>query len=93
MSRRKRHDPLNFREVILKCPHHDHDLCSLVQTRTGGLYQDDSRIEPGEKIKVLCPACREDGRYPDYQVSWETINSALKAAWDTRKERSILKLP
>ena len=93
MSRRKRNDPLNFREVILKCPHHDHDLCSLVQTRTGGLYQDDSRIEPGEKIKVLCPACREDGRYPDYQVSWETINSALKAAWDTRNERSILKLP
>jgi hypothetical protein len=64
VSRRKRNDPLNFREVILKC-HHDHELCSLVQTWTGRLYQDDNRIEPGEKIKALCPACREDGRYPD----------------------------
>jgi hypothetical protein len=64
VSRRKRNDPLNFREVILKCPH-DHELCSLVQTWTGRLYQDDNRIEPGEKIKALCPACREDGRYPD----------------------------
>jgi hypothetical protein len=92
VSRRKRNDPLNFREVILKCPH-DHELCSLVQTRAGGLYQDNSRIELGGKIKALCPACREDGRYPDYQASWETVNSALKAAWDTRDERHILKLP
>jgi hypothetical protein len=91
VSRRKRNDPLNFREVIVKCPH-GHELCSLVQTKTGGLYRDNSRIEPGRKIKVLCPACREDGRYPDYQASWETIDSALKAAWGTRDEGRVLKL-
>jgi hypothetical protein len=92
MSRRKRNDPLNFREVILECPH-GHQLCSLVQTSTGGLYRDNSGIEPGEKIKALCPACREAGRYPDYQAAWETIDTALKAAWDTRHERRVLKLP
>lgn len=32
------------------------------QTWAGGLYQDDSRIEPGEKINAVCPACREIGR-------------------------------
>jgi hypothetical protein len=41
----------------------------LLQTRHGSLYQDDRRIESGQKIKALCPACREEGRYPDYQAA------------------------
>jgi hypothetical protein len=68
VSRRKRNDPLNFRELVVKCPH-GHELCSLLQTRHGSLYQDDRRIESGQKIKALCPACREEGRYPDYQAA------------------------
>lgn len=91
MSRRKKNDPLNFRELIVKCPH-GHELCSLLQTRDGNLYRDEKRIESGRKIKALCPACREEGRFPDYQASWETVDGALKAAWDTRDERRTVNL-
>ncbi len=91
MSRRKQRSA-TYGELILQCPH-GHELCSYLLTRQGDLYRDDRRTQPGEKIKAQCPACREEGRFPDYQASWAVVAEQLQQQLrDTRSERRFLKL-
>jgi hypothetical protein len=102
MSRRKQRAALHA-ELILQCPH-GHELGSIVATRTSGPHRldeplrdrKDSPFRPlviGEKIKALCPACKEAGRHPDYQASWETVQKEITAGLgDTQSEQRILKL-
>lgn len=103
MSRRKPYSGERlFGQLILECPH-GHSLGAIVLTAMGSVYVLDRRVSdnkrsdaqqltPGEKVKAMCQACREAGRYPDYQASWATVAEELKRQRDdTRSEQSVFR--
>jgi hypothetical protein len=106
MSRRKHPNAaphVTYGQLELRCPH-GHPLGALVVTAMGSAYRlerpladgKDVAAEPlvtGEKVKVLCPACRAAGRRPDYQAAWAVVEEHLADEQrDTRSDRAVLVL-
>jgi len=104
MSRRKVRPHATFGQLVIECPH-GHVVGAVIMSRSGDLYRlerpltDNAPTAPlvpliaDDKIKVLCPACRDAGRFPDYQASLAVVQERLNQQRDdVRSEHAVLKL-
>lgn len=104
MSRRKVRPHATFGQLVLKCPH-GHTVGAVLMSRHGDLYRLEHPLTDkiptaemlplvtDEKLKVQCPACREAGRFPDYQASLSVVRERLEAQRaDVRCEHAVLQL-
>lgn len=104
MSRRKARPHSLFGQLVLECPH-GHNVGAVILSRTGQLYRLEHPLSAStptaemlplatdDKIKVRCPACRDAGRFPDYQASLDVVKARLSAQRDdANSEHAVLKL-
>lgn len=104
MSRRKVRPHATFGQLILECPH-GHPVGAIIKSLRGDLYRLDRPITDKtpsgdmlpllteDKVKVQCPACRDAGRFPDYQASMAVVQEHLDAQHaDPYSEHAVLRL-
>ena len=90
----KRH--YEYATVILTCAPSGHEVGRAYRQPDGRtlISQATTRVHPpGERLRLVCPDCRAEGRRAiDLQMSWERLDEALAAELaDTNSPRRKLR--